>query len=146
MPTRKYSLAESKVIDSRVTDNGRAIRRRRECEKTGDRFTTFERVQAANLMVQKRNGTTEPYDRDKLERGIFIACGKRSVSIDKLQESLSELEEKWGRKQLVKTTQIGRDVLEMLRDIDEVAFIRFASVYQEFKDIETFKKQIEKNF
>lgn len=137
------SITESKVIDSRITDNGKAIRRRRECTQTGQRFTTFERIQASNLMVQKKDGTTEPYDREKLEKGIMIACGKRPVELDKILEKLSDLEEGWGSQKTVLSQTIGEDVVEMLRNVDEIAYIRFASVYKRFKDVETFKKEFE---
>jgi transcriptional repressor NrdR len=136
----------SKVIDSRITDNGASIRRRRECEACEFRFTTFERLQAVNLMVEKRDGTFEPYDREKLEKGILIACGKRPISLEKIRERLTELEEKWGRGKSVPSQTVGEDVVEMLRDVDEIAFIRFASVYKKFKDVETFKKEFEKIF
>ena len=137
----------SKVVDSRLTDGGSSIRRRRECEKCEFRFTTFERAQASNLMVEKRDGTVEPYDREKLEKGILIACGKRPVSLENIHERISELEERWGRAgEAVKTSRIGEDVVAMLRDVDEIAFIRFASVYKKFKDVETFKQEFEKLF
>ncbi len=132
----------SKVIDSRTTDEGRSIRRRRECEKCGFRFTTFERSQLANLLVEKRDGTAEPYDREKLEKGILIACGKRPVSMLAIREQLSQLEEKWSKDQIVRADQIGEDVIEMLLHVDPVAFIRFASVYREIQDVETFKKEL----
>ena len=131
----------SKVIDSRTTDEGRSIRRRRECEKCAFRFTTFERLQSANLLVEKRDGTAEPYDREKLEKGILIACGKRPVSMTAIREQLSQLEEKWGREQIVRSDTIGEAVIEMLLELDHVAFLRFASVYREVEDIDTFKKE-----
>lgn len=131
----------SKVIDSRTTDEGRSIRRRRECEKCAFRFTTFERLQSANLLVEKRDGTAEPYDREKLEKGILIACGKRPVSMTAIREQLSQLEEKWGREQIVRSDKIGEAVIEMLLEIDHVAFLRFASVYREVEDIDEFKKE-----
>lgn len=95
-------------------------------------------------MVEKKDGTSEPYDREKLERGILIACGKRPVSIEKVRERITELEEKWGKDKVVKAERIGEDVVKMLKDIDEIAFIRFASVYKQFKDVESFKKELEK--
>ncbi len=137
---------DSKVVDSRVTDQGSAIRRRRECNKCGFRFTTFERVQTSNLVVEKQDGTTEPYSREKLERGILIACGKRPVSIEKIREQLSILEDKWGKASSIKSKKIGEDVVDMLREIDEIAYIRFASVYKEFRDAEKFRTEFEKLF
>jgi transcriptional repressor NrdR len=140
------SHENSKVIDSRVTDGGIAIRRRRECEKCEFRFTTFERMQTTNLMIEKKDGLMEAYDREKLEKGILMACGKRPISIEKIREKISELEERWGKEKIVRSDKIGEDVIEMLRDIDEVAFIRFASVYRQFQDMETFKRELEKLF
>lgn len=134
----------SKVIDSRVTDEGKSIRRRRECEKCGFRFTTFERTQTATILVEKRDGTAEPYDREKLEKGILIACGKRPVSIAKIRENLTVLEEQWGKNQLVRAEQIGEDVIEMLLQVDLIAFIRFASVYRDLRDMESFRAEFEK--
>lgn len=135
---------DSKVIDSRVADSGNSIRRRRECEPCGFRFTTFERSQAMELYVEKKDGSTEPYDREKLEKAILTACGKRRVPADLIREKLSGLEEKWSQKKTILTTQIGEDIVAMLREVDDVAFIRFASVYKEFQDIETFKKELGK--
>jgi len=140
------SYEDTKVVDSRVTDGGTATRRRRECPKCEFRFTTFERSQTSNLMVEKKGGVFEPYDREKLEKGILISCGKRPVSIEKIREHLSELEEKWGKDKVVSSKKIGEDVINMLRHIDEVAFIRFASVYKQFKDMETFKEELSKFF
>ena len=134
----------TRVVDSRVSDSGTSIRRRRECEKCEFRFTTFERLQTMNLMVQKKDGTTESYDREKLENGILIACGKRPISIEQLREKLSNLEEKWGKEKIVFSSRIGEDIVAMLKDIDEIAYIRFASVYKQFKDVETFKKELAK--
>ncbi len=133
---------DTKVIDSRVSDAGTAIRRRRECEKCEFRFTTFERLQTTNLMVQKKDGTMEPYDRTKLEKGILIACGKRPISLEQLREKLSALEEKWGKEKTITSSAIGEGIIEMLRSLDEIAYIRFASVYRQFKDTETFKKEL----
>ncbi len=133
---------DTKVIDSRVADNGFSIRRRRECEKCEFRFTTFERAQTVNLMVQKKDGTSETYDRTKLEKSILVACGKRPISIHQLREKLSTLEEKWGKEKIVISTKIGEDVIITLKELDEIAYIRFASVYRQFKDVETFKKEL----
>lgn len=134
----------TKVVDSRVSDGGISIRRRRECEKCEFRFTTFERLQTMHLMVKKKDGTTEAYDREKLEKGILIACGKRPISIDQLREKLTTLEEQWGKEKVVASSQLGADVVETLKSIDEIAYIRFASVYKPFKDVETFKKELVK--
>ncbi|MBT3349642.1 transcriptional repressor NrdR [bacterium] len=135
---------DSKVVDSRMSEHGASIRRRRECLNCGFRFTTFERVQTANLMVKKRDETTEPYDRQKLEKSILIACAKRPISLEEVREKLCGLEEKWGREPIIDTSRIGEDVMKMLREIDEIAFVRFASVYREFENVEAFKKEFEK--
>ena len=134
----------TKVIDSRVNDSGTSIRRRRECEKCEFRFTTFEKTQTNNLMVHKKDGSTQSYDREKLEKAIMIACGKRRVSLSVIREKISELEETWSQKKEIKSHQIGEDVVEMLKEVDEIAFIRFASVYKQFKDVDTFRKELEK--
>jgi len=133
------------VIDSRVAENGRVIRRRRECEKCGTRFTTFERAAVGNLMVQKRDGTFEAYDRTKLERGIWIACGKRPVKKDEIDELLNILEEGWSaNKKEVSSQTIGNDITDALKKIDHIAYIRFASVYKSFKDVDEFKEELNK--
>jgi transcriptional repressor NrdR len=134
---------QSKVVDSREASNGRAIRRRRECNECQFRYTTFERLQSSNFFVTKRSGISEPYDRQKIEHGILISCAKRPVALDNVREHLNELEEQWSRKSTVTTQQIGDDVLNKLKDLDEVAFIRFASVYKEFSDMESFQGAVD---
>lgn len=133
------------VIDSRLAEDGRAIRRRRECEKCGHRFTTFERQELSTLIVIKRDGTREPYSRSKLERGIWLACTKRPISQEDIDSMLNKLEEKWGsNKKEVASTTIGTDVMKALQKLDKVAYIRFASVHREFKDVEEFKVAMNK--
>jgi len=133
------------VIDSRLAEDGRAIRRRRECEKCGHRFTTFERQELSTLIVIKRDGTREPYSRTKLERGIWLACIKRPISQEQIDTMLSRLEEKWGgNKKEVASSTIGTDVMKALKKLDKVAYIRFASVHREFKDVEEFKAAMNK--
>ena len=144
MKCSSCGFGDTKVVDSRVSDGGCAIRRRRECEGCGFRFTTFERGQTSSLVVQKKDGTTEPYDRAKLEKGVFVACGKRPLSIDQVRERISALEERWSRDKVVKTSVMGGDVVEMLREVDEIAYIRFASVYKQFKDVESCKEEMAK--
>ncbi len=135
---------ETRVVDSRLTDDNRAIRRRRECDKCSHRFTTFERPEFASFIVVKTDGTREPYDRTKLEEGIWRACTKRPVTQEHLDTMISELEEEWAaNKKEISTARIGRDVMERLKKIDEIAYIRFASVYKKFKDIEEFKREME---
>ena len=138
---------DTAVIDSRLTEDGRAIRRRRECEKCEHRFTTFERQELASLIVVKRDGTREPYSREKLQRGIWIACTKRPVSQKNIDKMLSDLEEKWGKnKEEVETRTIGSDVMNALSKLDKVAYIRFASVHREFKDVQEFKEELGRLF
>lgn len=134
----------TKVMDSRLSDGGSSIRRRRLCEKCDHRFTTFERMQMENLMVRKKDGTIEAYSREKLERAILTACGKRPVSLESIREKCSNLEENWSKSNEVSSKKIGEDIVAMLKDIDEIAFIRFASVYRSFKDVETFKQELDK--
>lgn len=123
------------------------MRRRRECPKCSQRFTTFERQELSSLIVVKRDGTREPYSRTKLERGIWIACTKRPVTQAQVDRMLTGLEEKWGaNKKEVASSTIGKDVMMALGKIDKVAYIRFASVHREFKDVEEFKKEIGKLF
>lgn len=138
---------DTAVIDSRLTEDGRAIRRRRECGKCEYRFTTFERQELASFIVIKRDGTREPYSRSKLERGIWIACTKRPVTQKNIDKMLSDLEEKWGKnKEEVESATIGKDVMLALSKLDKVAYIRFVSVHREFKDVEEFKKELGKIF
>jgi len=141
----KCKAAETKVVDSRVTENGRVIRRRRECEKCENRFTTFERAAMGNLMVKKKDGTYEIYSRDKLEQGIWIACGKRPVTKEQIDTLISELEDKWAtNKKTIESRTIGNDVTDALKKLDHIAYIRFASVYRSFKDVDEFKEELNK--
>ncbi|PIZ71229.1 transcriptional regulator NrdR [Candidatus Peregrinibacteria bacterium CG_4_10_14_0_2_um_filter_43_11] len=141
----KCKNTDTKVVDSRVAEQGKMIRRRRECEKCGIRFTTFERAEISNLLVKKKDGSYEPYSREKLERGIWIACGKRPVSQMEIDQLISSLEEKWGaNKKAVSSQTIGEDVVKMLKKIDHIAYIRFASVYRSFKDVDEFKEELTK--
>ncbi len=138
---------DSAVIDSRIAEEGRAIRRRRECPKCSHRFTTFERQELSNLIVVKRDGTREPYSRSKLERGIWLSCTKRPVTQEKIDRLLSTLEEKWAaNKKEVASLTIGMDVMKALAKLDKVAYIRFASVHREFKDVDEFKKEVGRLF
>ena len=132
-------------MDSRLSEEGRAVRRRRECPKCGHRLTTYERQELSSLIVIKRDGTREPYSRAKLERGIWLACSKRPVTQEKIDQLLSKLEEKWGaNKKEVASSTIGQDVMRALKRLDNVSYIRFASVYRQFKDIEEFKEEVGK--
>jgi transcriptional repressor NrdR len=138
---------DTAVIDSRLSEEGRSVRRRRECPKCSHRFTTFERQEMSSLIVVKRDGTREPYARAKLERGVWIACTKRPVTQEQVDALLTKLEEKWAaNKQEVQSSTIGNDVMKELRKLDQVAYIRFASVHREFKDVEEFKEELTKLF
>lgn len=139
----KCKQNSTKVLDSRETDGNRATRRRRECEDCKFRFTTFERYEVSNFIVKKKDGAREAYNREKLLRGIWKACEKRPVSESTINSLLESLEESWrniGRE--VPSKNLGEDIMEALKKIDEVAYIRFASVYRHFKDIESFKKEL----
>lgn len=134
---------DTKVIDSRDTMEGKAIRRRRECLKCEYRFTTFEYVETANFLVVKKDDTREQYNREKLEIGIRKSCEKRPVTQAQIKEMLDTLEEKWAAMgKEVPSEVIGEGVMESLKKIDEVSYIRFASVYRQFKDVESFKKEL----
>ncbi|MBU0727563.1 transcriptional regulator NrdR [Patescibacteria group bacterium] len=145
MQCPKCKAEDTKVIDSRVTEQGKVIRRRRECEKCGRRFTTFERAEMSGLTVKKKDGTFEPYNRTKLENGIFIACGKRPVTKTQIDNIINELEEKWAaNKKMVSSQTIGNDLTDALKKLDHIAYIRFASVYRSFKDVDEFKEELNK--
>lgn len=138
---------QTSVIDSRETHEQREIRRRRKCEKCGFRFTTFERVEATNFIVIKKDGSRESYDRHKLETGIWKSCEKRQVSREQVEKILNDLEEEWAQLgKEVSSKVIGEGVMDHLRKVDEVAYIRFASVYRHFRDLETFRKELQKLF
>mgnify|MGYP000860695111 FL=1 len=137
---------ESKVVDSRSTDDGTAIRRRRECLNCGRRFTTYEKIESVPIIVVKKDGSRQPYDREKLQRGILNACASRPVSIDMVDHMLDEIETTVHNslEREVSSVKIGEMVMDRLRKIDEVSYVRFASVYKQFKDIDTFKAELEK--
>ena len=135
-----------KVIDSRASDAGRSIRRRRECLACGRRFTTYERVeQAARLMVVKRDASHQIFNRDNILRGVQSACGKRPIPEDVKSRLVDEIEEELHKEfeREVDSRTIGERVMAKLRDLDEVAYIRFASEYYQFKSVEELKKQLE---
>lgn len=137
------SSEEIKVLESRDTEGGLAVRRRRECEDCKHRFTTFERVELTNFIVLKKDGTREPYNREKLIRSVWIACSKRPVSQKQIDEIVSALEQHWNSQgKEVESSTIGHSLMEALKKIDEVAYIRFASVYRDFKDVETFQEEL----
>ena len=136
---------ESKVVDSRPNDDASSIRRRRECLKCGYRFTTYERLGENPLVVIKSDGSSEPFDRDKLFRGILKACAKRQVDPKDVNALIDDVENTLRRKYATVTSkEIGNMVLERLAKLDDVAYVRFASVYQEFQSVEEFVQAIEK--
>ena len=136
---------ESKVVDSRSIHSGVSIRRRRECNECEYRYTTYEYILINPVKVIKKSGDREEYDRSKLEKSFNIACKKRPIPEEKIQQSIHSIEEKISNISNIEieANQIGELVMEELKDIDKVAFIRFASVYRQFKDIGEFQAQIE---
>ena len=137
---------ESKVIDSRPTDEGERIRRRRECIKCGNRFTTYEIIESVPIIVVKKDKSREAFDRDKLLSGMLRACEKRQVSIETLENAVSEIEAVLQNSldREVTSVHVGELAMEKLKEIDEVAYVRFASVYRQFKDINTFMEELAK--
>lgn len=136
----------TKVIDSRPAEDNSAIRRRRQCDECGKRFTTYEKVETIPLIVIKKDNNREPYDRAKIESGIIRSCHKRPVSIneinsmvDSIETAIFNMEEKE-----VPSKMIGEIVMDKLKDFDDVAYVRFASVYREFKDVNTFMDELKK--
>ena len=137
---------DTRVIDSRPTEEGHAIRRRRGCDKCNKRFTTYEKVEETILMVVKKDGKREAFDRSKLLRGIARACEKRPVTMAAMEAMVDEIERTLGStmEKEVASERIGELVMDQLKKVDEVAYVRFASVYRQFTDVNTFVKEIEK--
>lgn len=135
---------KTKVIDSRSADDGAAIRRRRSCPGCGSRFTTFERREKSNVAVLKRDGTAVAYDRQKLETGFFKACNKREVPDEVIQKNVDEIEEEVMKRaeRTITAQELGDMVMERLRRIDEIAYLRFASVYKRFDDVSEFQREL----
>lgn len=136
---------DTKVTDSRDTDDGASIRRRRECLACGKRFTTYETVEKAPLRVIKKNGTREMFDRNKIRNGLIRACEKRNISSAQIENIINIVEHKARNslKQEISSEDIGNMVMEELRHLDQVAYVRFASVYREFKDLSSFMSELE---
>jgi len=136
----------TRVIDSRDLENGSTIRRRRECEACGHRFTTYERPEGARLIVLKRDGSREEFEREKLRAGLLKALQKRPVTLDRVEAALDEIESTLrGRGDAeIPSTEIGRLATEALRDLDQLAYIRFASVYHAYDDIETLQREVDR--
>lgn len=137
--------SESKVIDSRESKNGLCIRRRRECLSCERRFTTYEKIEEIPYMVVKKDGRRQPFDSQKILKGMLKACEKRPVPLTKLEEIVEEIETKLQDQQdkEMNASEIGKFVMRKLQALDKVAFVRFASVYREFKDVLEFKKELE---
>ena len=140
------NFEESKVIDSRPTDEGERIRRRRECMSCAKRFTTYEIIESVPIVVVKKDKSREVFDRDKLFNGMMRACEKRPVSVDVIEKAIDEIEAELQNSldREVTSVKIGEYVMDKLKDIDEVAYVRFASVYRQFKDINTFMSELKK--
>ena len=138
---------DTKVIDSRLVNDGAAIRRRRECPECGFRFSTYEEMEILDLTVKKRSGVSELYVRDKLERGIYRAFEKRPMTEENFKKLISQIEQEIQKKAVncqISSMEVGDIVMRKIKKIDKVAYVRFASVYKQFEDIEEFKAEIQK--
>ena len=137
---------ESKVVDSRPTDEGSSIRRRRECLSCGSRFTTYETVESLPIIVIKKDGSRETFDRSKVLSGMLKACEKRQVPLNRLEKAVTDIEQTLSNSltREVKSDDIGQLTMDQLKGIYEVAYVRFASVYRQFKDINTFMEELNK--
>ena len=146
MKCRYCGSIDSRVVDSRPSEDGLSIRRRRECNSCGRRFTTFERIEENPVMVVKRDGRREPFEREKVAVGIRKACEKRPISADVQNRMLDEIcqEVANSNESEIPTQVIGDLVMKQLRNVDEVAYVRFASVYREFKDTQTFMEELQR--
>ena len=140
------SYSESKVIDSRPAEEGTTIRRRRECLSCGKRFTTYEIMERLPLLVIKRDGSRQSFDRMKVIGGMVKACEKRPVPVDEIERVADEIEQELqsSLEREVSSAQIGEMIMDRLKDLDQVAYVRFASVYRQFKDINTFLEELNK--
>ncbi|MEI7890653.1 MAG: transcriptional regulator NrdR [bacterium] len=138
--------SETKVVDSRDTNEGRAIRRRRECEKCQSRFSTYEEMEIMKLSVIKRDGSKQEYDRKKIEVGLHKALEKRPVSEEKISKAIGDIEYEIQARESNEITskEIGKMILDKLKELDDVAYLRFASVYKSFKTAESFRREVEK--
>ncbi len=138
------SYTESKVIDSRPTEEYNSIRRRRECLRCGKRFTTYEKLESIALVVIKKDESRQPFNRNKILKGIMTACEKRPVSLAQMERITDDIESELSQsmEREVRSTKIGELVMEKLRSLDEVAYVRFASVYKEFEDLNTFMEEL----
>lgn len=137
---------DTRVIDSRPADENMSIRRRRQCDKCQKRFTTYEKVEAIPLVVIKKDQTREPYDRSKIEKGVFRSCHKRPISVPQMNHLVDQVEAKVFSKEEreIPSSYIGELVMRYLEELDAVAYVRFASIYREFKDVDTFMEELKK--
>ena len=140
------NFEETQVIDTRETENLEATRRRRECMKCNKRFTTYERVEEADIIIVKKDGRRERFERQKLINGILKACEKRSITLEKIERLVDEVESDLRKRDSVEVESktVGEITMKKLKSLDKVAYIRFASVYREFEDIERFEEELEK--
>lgn len=138
------SNSDTKVVDTRSMDDNTSIRRRRLCEKCNERFTTYEKIDIIPITIVKRDLTREKFDRDKILKGIILACNKRPVSINEIEQIVNEIENKVSilSKKEVSTKYIGELVMEKLKNIDDISYVRFASVYREFKDLDSLMQEV----
>lgn len=146
MKCPKCGDVDSKVLDSRVSEDGKAIRRRRECYNCSYRFTTYEKVEETPIMVIKKNNERQVFNRDKILRGLIKACEKRPVPIEKIEDVVNKIEQKIRNSMVkeIKSSEIGNLVMKHLKELDEVAYVRFASVYRRFTDVSGFVREVEK--
>ncbi len=138
------NASDTKVIDSRPADDNSSIRRRRQCEQCGKRFTTYEKLETMPLMIIKKDNSREAYDRSKVEKGILLSCNKRPVSSQMISSMIDEIENQiFGMEEKeIPAAAIGELIMEKLKEVDEVAYVRFASVYREFKDVNAFIEEL----
>ena len=139
-------LDNTRVVDSRPADDNSSIRRRRVCDSCGKRFTTYEKVETIPLVVIKKDRTREQFDRSKIEAGIMRACYKRAIPVQKISEAIDSIEAEVFNREVreIESKDIGEMVMNRLKDLDAVAYVRFASVYREFKDVNTFMDELKK--
>jgi transcriptional repressor NrdR len=137
---------ESKVVDSRPAEEGGSIRRRRECLKCAKRFTTYETIESLPLLVVKKDGTRQSFNRSKLLNSLLRACDKRSVTLEQMEELVTDIEQQLlnSLEREIPTSKLGDLVMARLRGVDEVAYVRFASVYRQFKDVSTFLDEVDR--
>ena len=140
------NAADTRVIDSRPADDNASIRRRRQCETCGKRFTTYEKLETMPLMIVKKDNSREPYERSKIEAGIIRSCHKRPVASEQISSLVDQIENALFSREdrEISSSVIGEMVMEKLKDLDPVAYVRFASVYREFKDVDTFMQELTK--